>query len=341
MRRFITSLGLCISLLSWSALATANAPTPSWDGCLQRYAEDLQIHPDLFRAIIYTESRNHPYAFGWTDRNGIRHSAFPDTLQAATHQLEQLKRSSYRFDTGLGQLNSLNVERLGKRLEVKHTDLLHPCTNLYMSSVILRETLDRHGFTWKAVSAYNGSDQYIALVWQNLCRRHHPPTCTARGWTKTNLAAPLPTDELNLAPLLTTPPTPLPVPLRVAQTPPVVISVPAPDIPAPSAVVPISTIPEHTSTPTQEPSMLSDAFTQAFPAMLTTLSICLRVLLPFAIFVSSIVLMAYGLRIILWAIRSVIRPLRTRDTNRAAQDLDPAERWRTSPSLSSRIRSAA
>lgn len=344
MHRLTTSFCLLLGLLNWSLLASAAIPTPtSWDGCLQRYAEDLQLDPDLFRAIIYTESRNHPYAFGWTDRKGIRHSVFPETLQAAKHQLEKLKQSPYRYDSGLGQINSLNVARLGTRLEVTHADLLHPCTNLYMSSVILRETLDRHGYRWKAIAAYNGSDAYIGLVWNNLCRRHHPAACAARGWTERNLAAPLPTDALDLDPapvLAATEPTPA---IQTGMAATHLIAMPSTSIAlAPAAPAPIDEPrPLHPLAPTQEESMLSDAVTHALPAMFATLSLCLRVLLPFAVFVATIVLIAYGLRTILWAIRSVTTRLRAGTHGQDTDSPDPAERWRTSPALSSRIRSAA
>lgn len=328
-----------LALLSWgTALAATPSTPPTWDGCLQRYAEDLRIDPNLFRAIVYTESGNKPYAFGWTDHQGVRHSVFPDTLHAAKQQLDILKRSPYRFDSGLAQINSRNVSRLGKQLEISHADLLHPCTNLYMSSVILRETLDRHAYTWKAIAAYNGSDDYIGLVWRNLCKRHQHASCQASGGTART--APLPTDPLVITPVVATavpvPPTP-----RLVTTEPPTSHTPDP---APIISPQQRSTEERPSSPSpithEEVSMLTDAFTQALPAMFTTLTLCLRVLLPFTVFVTTIVLFAYGLRIILWAIRSVTTRLRSSERRGLTQDAAESERWRTSPALSSRLRGA-
>lgn len=187
----ILRAGLLLSLLSWATTVSARPiPPPAWDHCLRHYAEDMQLDADVFRAIIYTESANHPYAFGWTDANGLRHTMFAESHAAATHRLRSLLRTSTNFDVGLGQVNVQHFARLSRHHHIQPLDLLDPCTNLYASHIILQDQTRLHGQTWQAIAGYNGSPQYLPLVWTNLCRvasfedcpsnpsrtpRRHPP----------------------------------------------------------------------------------------------------------------------------------------------------------------------
>ncbi len=105
------------------ALATAPAQA-CWDAAAARYG----VSSELLYAIARTESALDPKAIGH-NRNGTR-------------------------DLGLMQINSawlptLAVYGIGER------ELFEPCTSIHIGAWILAGNIQRLGYTWDAIGAYN------------------------------------------------------------------------------------------------------------------------------------------------------------------------------------------
>ena len=286
------------SLFAWvlPQIATAALPTSTnhWDRCVTRHAQELQIDPALLHAIIWTESKNQPLAIAWTDRWGKRHSVFPKTTEDARALMTQLQRSQQTFDLGLAQVNSKNIARLAKPLDVQPTDLLQPCTNLKVASYVLREQLDRHGYTWRAIAGYNGSLPYINLVWQNLCQRHTTTLCHTDGLALRSNRIPAPTDSIRATtlpiadgPIVTT------LINAPASLPPVIQETPV----HVSFSAPVRTIPPNTDPPDNTTTWLD-----RIPTASRILTISVRLLASFSLLIGTIILFCYGIRIIFWAL---------------------------------------
>jgi soluble lytic murein transglycosylase-like protein len=141
----------------------------TWSQCLREAAFVSGVDPALLQAIVTVESGNHPYAFGWFDRQGTRRSYKAANYAAALVQLDALERQQIRFDVGLAQVNSRNLVILERRTGIALVRALDPCTNLHFAGVILREQMRRHGATWRAVAGYNGALSYVPKVRRVYC----------------------------------------------------------------------------------------------------------------------------------------------------------------------------
>lgn len=83
----------------------------------------------------------------------------------AVQTVTALWKKNENFDVGLGQVNTINMERF----KIHPVYLLDPCTNLRYAARILRESIDRHGYNWKAIERYNGvNPQYPWKIHQAL-----------------------------------------------------------------------------------------------------------------------------------------------------------------------------
>jgi len=167
-------------------------PTSAWQHCLIQYAHDIDIHPALLRAIVQAESAGHPWAFGWTDRTGGRHSYTARGQEEAAALLLRLLNTAANVDIGLAQINSQHLTWLATHHEIHPHDLLSPCVNLRASSLILHTKLQRHGHTWMAIAGYNGSTRYIQTIWNQFCRRAPHQSCLAGRAAPPPPSAPLP-----------------------------------------------------------------------------------------------------------------------------------------------------
>ena len=132
------------------------------------------IDPALVLAIVDRESGGNPHALNVNRREGERlRPLAPDEVAAAAADFVE---AGYTVDLGLMQINSENVERLGRTFE----DVLEPCTNLALGERILVENVAvaaEHGLHHErglrtALSLYNtGSLQggftngYVDDVW--------------------------------------------------------------------------------------------------------------------------------------------------------------------------------
>jgi type IV secretion system protein VirB1 len=114
------------------------------------HAHELSDH--LLDAIIRVENpRWDPLAISVNRKGkGVRQ------VVRSRHEAEQvvthLWDAGVNFDVGIGQVNTINMERY----RIHPVALLDPCTNVRYAARILRESIDRHGYNWKAIERYNG-----------------------------------------------------------------------------------------------------------------------------------------------------------------------------------------
>ena len=90
------------------------------------------VAPLTMAAIVRHESRAQPYAI---QINGPWHlSRQPSTLEEAVEISGRLYAKGLNFDSGLAQLNSVNVSRLGASWRQVFT----PCTHLQLAARVLK-----------------------------------------------------------------------------------------------------------------------------------------------------------------------------------------------------------
>ena len=271
-------------------LASRAGDTPSplhqpWTQCLNTEARRIGINPILFHAIVHTESRANPLAFGWTDQRGHRHSWSAPTQEDATLFLHRLLQTQRNFDSGLAQINVQNVPRLTKQLGIHPLQILDPCTNLTMSAIILEEAIAKHGKTWRAIAAYNGSLDYIPLVWTNLCRVHRYADCPTAGTFTARAHPPAPTDPIRLTRATSIAfPTDDPESFPLSEPPSMPLAQPR------TSLHQSRSLASGTSSPSE---------TLDVPALLA------KSVVPFCLLIATIVVLSLGIRITLWALRGV------------------------------------
>jgi soluble lytic murein transglycosylase-like protein len=154
-----------------TAVQVREAALNGWSACLREAAYASEVDPVLLQAIVAVESGEHPYAFGWNDRQGVRRLYKAPTYTAAVAKLDALLQEQTRFDIGLAQINSRNLEALGPRTGISPLLALDACMNLRLAAIILREQIRMHGPTWRAVAGYNGALTYVPKVHRNYCSR--------------------------------------------------------------------------------------------------------------------------------------------------------------------------
>ena len=117
--------------------------------CLDEAAAYFSVDPLLVHAIAKHESGMHANAINRNDDGS--------------------------YDLGLMQINSFWLPVLAKK-GVSAAQLMDPCVNGYVGTWILRTNIERFGYTWKAVGAYNASSSNkqlhyannIYAIWQTL-----------------------------------------------------------------------------------------------------------------------------------------------------------------------------
>ena len=105
-------------------LIVASPAYACWEQAATRYG----LSSELLHAIARTESGLNPLAVG-RNRNGSR-------------------------DIGLMQINSTWLPRLSAH-GIAERDLFDPCTNILVGAWVLAGNVQRLGYTWEAVGAYN------------------------------------------------------------------------------------------------------------------------------------------------------------------------------------------
>jgi soluble lytic murein transglycosylase-like protein len=109
--------------------------------CFEEAGRQYGVSPKLLQSIAMVESRLHQQAVHRNDNGSV--------------------------DSGLMQINSAWNDRLGLN---QNQLLLDPCYNVMTGAKILRQCIDRYGYTWEAVGCYNASskDKRVAYSWKIL-----------------------------------------------------------------------------------------------------------------------------------------------------------------------------
>lgn len=129
-----------------------SARAKGFETCLHAAASNYTLPTILLKAIISVENGQwNPLAVS------INHhgKGLPQPVrseQEARALVTKLWLQNVNFDVGLGQINTINMERY----RIHPVALLDPCVNLSYSARILRESINRHGYSWLAIERYNG-----------------------------------------------------------------------------------------------------------------------------------------------------------------------------------------
>ena len=115
--------------------------------CWHEAAARYNVSSELLYAIARTESALDPQAVG-RNRNGTR-------------------------DIGLMQINSAWLPALAAH-GITERDLFDPCTSIHVGAWILAGNVQRLGYTWDAVGAYNAASPDLRRAYTDKVRRHLP-----------------------------------------------------------------------------------------------------------------------------------------------------------------------
>lgn len=116
----------CKGLLLTLVMSGNQASAYCWEEVASRY----NIEPQLLQAIAAVESGYQADAMNHANRNGTR-------------------------DIGLMQINSIHLPRLLKQGITEERLLSEPCLSVEVGASILAEFIQRFGYNWTAVGAYN------------------------------------------------------------------------------------------------------------------------------------------------------------------------------------------
>lgn len=120
-----------------------------------------RLHKLLIYLIIQTIFANHlAHASCW-EQAGLSFHIPPALLYAIAEQESGLnaqaigKNRDGSHDIGLMQINSRHLPNLGK-LGIDEQQLLNnSCLSVFVGASILAESINRYGYSWEAVGAYN------------------------------------------------------------------------------------------------------------------------------------------------------------------------------------------
>ena len=115
-----------LSILSISLILLFPLSGLTLNQCFISAGETYGIHPNILWAIAKNES-------------GFNHTA-----------INRNKNGTY--DYGIMQINSSWYKTLGKENWQRLND---PCFNIYVGAWILRQCMDKYGYSWDAIACYN------------------------------------------------------------------------------------------------------------------------------------------------------------------------------------------
>lgn len=96
------------------------------------------VHIKTLSSIVRHESGANPYAIG-VNAKGARLPRQPASKEEAVATATWLKEHGYNFDSGYGQINSANMDRLGMTV----ADLFDPCKNLAGAARVITDCYKR------------------------------------------------------------------------------------------------------------------------------------------------------------------------------------------------------
>lgn len=159
-------LAVCVSILLCGP-ARASGVIVLRQEVLAKYFEypcgKFGIPRALAMAIARQESGMHPFAVNVAGKS-LHHSSASAALKTA----QQAMNRGQSFDVGLMQINSLWIRKYNIPLRL----LFDPGSNVYVGCWILRQEIDRHGMTWKAVGRYHSPTDTRANAYAMRIKQH-------------------------------------------------------------------------------------------------------------------------------------------------------------------------
>lgn len=128
----------------WMCLVLLAITTQANAACFDEAAKRYRVPVELLKAISTVESNGNP--------NAINHN----------------KGGS--VDLGHMQVNDWWLPKLAT-YGISKDHLMDPCINTNVGAWILAQSISQHGFTWKAIGAYNASTNYKRLVYARKVER--------------------------------------------------------------------------------------------------------------------------------------------------------------------------
>ena len=202
-----------VTLVSREAMGFAGA---DFDSMARKCAP--AVHPATLAAVVRTESGFRPYAININGKHQLPRQ--PASHAEAVATAGYLLGRGFNFDSGLGQINSVNVQKFA----MPWTAVFDPCSNLSAAARVLTECFERASKRQSnnqealrnALSCYNTgtftrghSNGYVGRVERSAAKNpavvvpaltsvdHSPPqtaTTTAAGTIQPSSPAPVPRD---------------------------------------------------------------------------------------------------------------------------------------------------
>lgn len=179
MQRYIIIALFTFIVSSAQASETNSIPQLIEAICLQQ-----DVSKNLVQAIAEHESGLNPLAINIQGKG-----YYPKEKTAAIALIHEAVKSGASYDVGVMQINSYWI----KRLRLDPISLLEPETNILLGVKILKNEIERHGFTWKAVGSYHSPNEayrnsYAWRIYNKAMKRSaNPPKIVAQP-TKENIS---------------------------------------------------------------------------------------------------------------------------------------------------------
>lgn len=129
MKSSTLGLGCCLAIILHSSVTAASDRV---NNCLFSAAQYHKVDHRLLKAIAITESDLNPNAKG--------------------------RNQDGTTDHGMMQINDWWLPQLAK-FGITREQLSDPCVSAYVGAWILAHEIKRHGYTWRAVGAYNSPSE--------------------------------------------------------------------------------------------------------------------------------------------------------------------------------------
>lgn len=129
---------LALVALFWASATQAQqglSPPAEFENLAKQCAPS--VHPKTLAAVVKNESGFNPLAIGVN--KGGRLPRQPQTVASAIATAKHLESNGYNFDSGLGQINSVNVRKFG----LSWPEVFDACTNLRAAARVLTECYQR------------------------------------------------------------------------------------------------------------------------------------------------------------------------------------------------------